>query len=382
MEKILVLPLFQMPSGHHKAADALIYSLEKQFPSVICKKVDFLSYCNEQVEKWISELYIRWIHSHPNSYQHVYKKLMCADPSRPKVAHLEPWLPYFEYKMKKMLDKEQPHLIICTHSFPSGILQRLKKRNKLKVPVVNVYTDFFLNGVWGKNGIDYHFVPHREAKMELITKYKVPQEAITITGIPVHETIIPQHTVKKPASRRKHLLFAGGNQGLGNIPNFFKNIVHHTNFRYSVLCGKNEQLYREILNWGNPNIRPLPYISDAKQINRLYDEVDAVITKPGGVTISEVLQKRLPLFTVAWLPGQEEINLGYLERRGLAYNLSGVNSCEERISQVLNDETERNRLDRRINEYFGELEKSAQEAIAGIVAADKNKKSREGAYYH
>jgi processive 1,2-diacylglycerol beta-glucosyltransferase len=376
MMKVLVLPLFQMPSGHHKVADALIYSLEKQIPSVVCKKIDFLSYCNEHMEKLISEMYIRWIRSYPNSYHHIYKKLMCADSQRLEVAHLEPWLPYFEHKMKKMLEREQPNLIICTHSFPSRVLQRLKKRNRIKTPVINVYTDFFLNGIWGKNGIDYHFVPHQEAKIELMTKHKISKEKIIVTGIPVHETITPRNTVKKLVNRRKHILFAGGNQGLGNIADFFKKMGESSHFQYSVLCGKNEQLYEEILSWNNANIRPLPYISDAEEMNRLYDQVDAIITKPGGVTVSEVLKKRLPLFTVAWLPGQEKINLQYLERRGLIYNLSGLDSYEQKISRVLNDEMEQNRLNKRINEYFEEIEKTAQEAVKDIITASQNIKKQ------
>lgn len=51
MMNILVLPLFQMPSGHHQVADALIYSLQRRFPEASFEKLDFLSYCNEQMEK-------------------------------------------------------------------------------------------------------------------------------------------------------------------------------------------------------------------------------------------------------------------------------------------------------------------------------------------
>lgn len=156
MMKVLVLPLFQMSSGHHKVADALIDFLQKQFSFVVCRKVDFLSYCNEYIEKFVSEVYLRWIRSHPTSYHHIYKILMYRDFQKIEWIHLEPWLPYFEHKMKRMLEKEKPHLIICTHSFPSRILQRLKKRNLIDIPVINVYTDFFMNGIWGKKGIDYH----------------------------------------------------------------------------------------------------------------------------------------------------------------------------------------------------------------------------------
>ncbi|MBB5325992.1 UDP-N-acetylglucosamine:LPS N-acetylglucosamine transferase [Anoxybacillus tepidamans] len=266
-----------------------------------------------------------------------------------------------------MLEKEKPHLIICTHSFPSRILQRLKKRNLIDIPVINVYTDFFMNGIWGKKGIDYHFVPHQEAKQELVRKYKIPKERVIVTGIPVHETFMARKNEKKGVKQRPHLLIAGGNQGLGNILDFFQKMNGTNRFLYSVLCGNNKALYEEILRWKQPHIRPLPYISSIEEMNRLYEEADAIITKPGWVTVSEVLHKRIPLFTIGYLPGQEQINLRYLEEKGLICNLSELSHYEQKIWHVLHDEIEQSRFSRRIAEYFAQIEQTAQDALKHIV---------------
>ncbi|ANB55944.1 monogalactosyldiacylglycerol (MGDG) synthase family protein [Anoxybacillus sp. B7M1] len=375
MMRVLVLPLFQMSSGHHKVADALMDFLEQQFSFVSCKKVDFLSYCNEYIEKLVSEVYLRWIRSHPSSYHHIYKMLMYRDVQKIEWIHLEPWMPYFEHKMKRMLEKEKPHFIICTHSFPSRILHRLKRRHLIDIPVVNVYTDFFINGIWGKKAIDYHFVPHQEAKKELITKYKIPKERIVVTGIPVHETFMTRKNGYRGTSYRPHLLVAGGNQGLGNILDFFRKMNGTNRFRYSVLCGNNNELYEEILRWKQPHIQPFSYISNCEEMNRLYDEVDAVITKPGGVTVSEVLHKRIPLFTIGYLPGQEQINLRYLESKGLIYNLSRLEHYEQKIWRVLHDHMEKSRFHRRVAEYFSQIEQTAQDSLKELILMhEKNQK--------
>lgn len=367
MMKVLVLPLFQMSSGHHKVADALIDFLQTKFPFVHCQKLDFLSYCNEYIEKFVSDVYLRWIRSHPSSYHHIYKMLMYRDVPKMDWVHLEPWLPYFEHKMKRLIEAEKPQLIICTHSFPSRILQRLKRKKWLATPVINVYTDFFMNGVWGKKGIDYHFVPHQEAKEELLTKYNIPKERVIVTGIPVHETFMTKKSARKGNKQRLHLLIAGGNQGLGNISDFFRKMNGMHQLRYSVLCGNNRALYEEILRWKQPHIRPLPYIASIDEMNRLYEEADAIITKPGGVTVSEALYKRLPIFTISYLPGQEQINLRYLEERGLIYNLSGLRQYEQKIWHVLHDDMERSRFLRRVADYFAQIEQTAQEALQQIV---------------
>jgi processive 1,2-diacylglycerol beta-glucosyltransferase len=357
--KILVLPLFQMQSGHHQVADAIIYSLQKKFTDIVFKKKDLLSYCNEQMEKRIADLYIRWICMHPHSYEWMYNRWM----KKFAMNSTEPWLVYFERKMKQLVEEEQPNMIICTHSFPSHVLNRLKKRKWIHVPVINVYTDFFISGVWGKEAIDYHFVPHQEAKEELVKTYNVPKEKVMVTGIPVHEQIVRVSEMKK-RTEKKHILVAGGNQGLGKMKDFLKQ-TEGTTFTYSVLCGKNEELYNELMSWDHPFVRPLPYISCPKEMNALYDQVDAIVTKPGGVTMSEALLKKLPAFTLSYLPGQEYMNLQYLMRHGLIYCLS---DCYERqLEHILRDEMEMNRLERRMKEYEKQIEQTAQEALEHII---------------
>ncbi|MEK1829292.1 hypothetical protein AAAC51_09585 [Priestia megaterium] len=39
MRKVLFLPLFQMPSGHHQVADAVMDAIMERFSHVICQKL-------------------------------------------------------------------------------------------------------------------------------------------------------------------------------------------------------------------------------------------------------------------------------------------------------------------------------------------------------
>ncbi|QGS68545.1 hypothetical protein CV093_08425 [Oceanobacillus sp. 143] len=88
---------------------------------------------------------------------------------------------------------------------------------------------------------------------------------------------------------------------------------------YKVLCGKNIDLFQSIERLNHSHIKPLPYLESKEEMNHLYNEADAIITKPGGVTITESLWKKLPIFVYEALPGQEEINLNYLQRQGLIF---------------------------------------------------------------
>src|SRR5699024_5222795 len=78
--------------------------------------------------------------------------------------------------------------------------------------------DYFVNHVWGRDGIDYHFAPSRAVKMHLIGK-GVPPSRIFVTGIPVHPALF-EKTDSQPLSDGISVLVTGGNLGVGMIDKF------------------------------------------------------------------------------------------------------------------------------------------------------------------
>ncbi|USK36242.1 hypothetical protein LIT25_11485 [Bacillus sp. F19] len=94
----------------------------------------------------------------------------------------------FLLSMEKLIEEKKPHLIICTHALPSYMLSQLKRRKKQTIPVVNVYTDYFINHIWGIEEIDYHFVPSREL-MDYLIDRGIESERIFVTGIPIHSKL-------------------------------------------------------------------------------------------------------------------------------------------------------------------------------------------------
>ncbi len=166
--KIIVLPLFRLSSGHHKAAEAVIEHISSIRPDADIQTVDILSYCHESLESVVSKMYMQWISKKPESYSKFYKSFMYTpEGKRSEQVPLHVWDKYFEFRLARLIEKEQPDYIICTHSYPSKLLNHLKRQQKVTIPVINVYTDFFVSDVWGKRSIDYHFVPHLEAKNRL-----------------------------------------------------------------------------------------------------------------------------------------------------------------------------------------------------------------------
>ncbi|MCF6136635.1 MGDG synthase family glycosyltransferase [Pseudalkalibacillus berkeleyi] len=367
MKKILFLPLFQMPSGHHQVADALIDSINSSEEEIECKKVDFLSYWNEKLEKTIGTVYLKWISSLPKTYHWVYKRFMYESRENQvplQVDYVQ--LLGFEAKMLELIKEEQPDLIVCTHCFPSAILSRLKRQHQIDMPTVNVYTDFFINGVWGKEHIDLHLVNDELMKKDLVKNHGVSEHQVSITGIPTSEDIVSYTT--KRLTDKKHILVAGGSSGVGNIIDYLKSIRPDSTYRYTVLCGKNEKLYKELSSWDVDHIEAKPYIESRAEMNRLYEQADAIITKPGGITISEALKKRLLIFVHSALPGQEQYNLKGLSEKQLIIPIE-VGNFEGTIEHVLENEWRRKQIFQRMDEYLALTESCPKNEIVKLIDA-------------
>jgi UDP-N-acetylglucosamine:LPS N-acetylglucosamine transferase len=362
--KVLILPIFQMPSGHHQVADTVADFISEEFSGVSCRKKDFLTYCGPGMEALISKSYIKWIKYFPASYHYIYNQSMEVSASaKSENTFMKPMGDYFERKMLEMVAEEDPDVIICTHSFPSNVLNRLKMKGLIATPVINIYTDFFISNLWGKSSIDYHFTPNRESKELLTDKWNIPSDRVITTGIPIHHSL----SVKSSAAPKnsKRILVAGGNFGLGNMEDFILKI--NNKMELTVLCGNNEKLFKLLKSKNYSNVNVYSYIASREKMNELYNQVDAVITKPGGLTVSEALAKGLPIFTVHALPGQERGNLEYLKKKRLIYQLSEEELAKGEILQILENEIKKTKYEKQIVHYLSGIEMPPEKALKYIL---------------
>ena len=202
-------------------------------------------------------------------------------------------------------------------------------------------------------------------KSELAAKRGINPHNICVTGIPIDECFIPQSENK--FSPPYHILISGGSGGLGDIQSLSSTLTHSKEFYFSVLCGNNKKLYKEIFSLKSNHIKPLTYISSRETMNALYNEAQAIITKPGGVTISEALNKKLPIFIHSSLPGQEDINKDYLLNKKLIYDLDQSRNITEQLQDFFQNEKEQKLWHKRVNSYLGQINDPAWQKILEII---------------
>lgn len=351
MKKILFLPLLDsMPSGHHEAAEAVMEYASAYGENVICQKVDLLSEWNAMIETQAVKLYKSWIRQAPQVYGMIYRK--SAQGSETPRSHKLYEL-MFSRILKQIVEREQPDLIVCTHALPSYLINYLKEKGECEVPCINVYTDFFINDIWGISQIDMHFVPVPLLKRQLM-EAGISKKRIFVTGIPVSLKI--ESGQQQPRSESSNLLIFGAGMKGERLMEDVQQAETAGEWRFQVVNGKKQKYAAQVQAGHFPNLHLLPDIASKEKMNALYNRSCALITKPGGILVSEALTKNLPIFVHDTLPGQEQVNLRFLQEQGVVFRIPKHANMIEFVQQTLEDEQKMSRYDENLREFNGQKE--------------------------
>ena len=79
-------------------------------------------------------------------------------------------------------------------------------------------------------------------------------------------------------------------------------------------------------------------------MHELMDAADLIVTKPGGLTTTEILAKGKPMALVAPIPGQEQRNCEYLLEEGAAVRLYDVGDSAHYLEKWLGDDARMKRM--------------------------------------
>ena len=102
-----------------------------------------------------------------------------------------------------------------------------------------------------------------------------------------------------------------------------------------VVCGRDEKLYRSldsVMAEGKNTMIRFGFVSNVEE---LMGASDVIITKAGGLTVSEALTKRLPLVIFKPIPGQEEENAAFLEGIGAGITAKDEETLESVLIRLM-----------------------------------------------
>ena len=245
-------------------------------------------------------------------------------------------------RLKTLLQVEKPDIVINT--FPIIAVPELKKQTGISIPVYNVLTDFCVHKIWIHREVDRYFVATDHVK-ELMVDIGVPAEQIVETGIPIRSSfelkVNPEiiYTKYQLCKNKKILLIVAGAHGvLGNVKELCQSFMSVPNLQVVVVCGKNEALKQDLLSLQKQNSDALKVFGYVENIDELFRVTSCMITKPGGITLSEAAALQVPVILYKPVPGQENENAMYFERKGAAVVIRDDSEVFAKTEALLQDD--------------------------------------------
>jgi processive 1,2-diacylglycerol beta-glucosyltransferase len=229
----------------------------------------------------------------------------------------------------ELLIRENPDVIVSTHFLTSEISSNLKKSGKIKSKLVTVITDFSIHPFWISRHTDIFVVASGFTAERLLCE-GVPAEKIKEFGIPVAPKFLMQYDRGQLCrnldidENKFTVLVMTGSFGLGPLEEIVEAL--YKDVQILLVCASNKKLYVRLKNRNLANVRVFGFIDNPQE---LMAASDMIITKPGGLTISEIISMELTPVFISAIPGQEAGNIEALRRYGLGL-------CAESIDDIKN----------------------------------------------
>ncbi len=245
-------------------------------------------------------------------------------------------------RLSYIIEKEKPDIIINT--FPMIVVPEFRKKTGIFIPTFNVLTDFCLHRIWIHSEIDKYYVATDELKQKMV-KQGVPSFRVHVTGIPIRESfenlILPSVLFRKygmDPSKKVVLLMAGAHGVLKNTVDHCQSLLRDEKNQVVVVCGKNETLKDELTTISRNYSGRLKVFGYVERVDELFRISSCMVTKPGGITLSEASAIGLPVVLYKPIPGQEKENALFFQSKGAAIIANRPEDVIGEVTELLNNE--------------------------------------------
>ncbi len=295
-------------NGHLSVASAIKEQLLEEEPELVIATEDIMEISTPMVKHVFFELYRLLTRKHPLVYNFFYK--FKKDVPNNKLDEML----YRVYlnRVGRYIEENSPKLIISTFPLCSGFVSKVKDAFGLDIPLITAITDVVDSWEWIHKKTDLYFVPCKLISEKLVQK-GIKEEKIRVTGIPVKKAFLEQN--KEEKLYKRVLIMGGAMDKLGLNREMLAKLNAVKNTKTTVVTGGNTALYKR-LTCGE-SLEHVEILGFTDDIAALMDQSDLVVTKPGGVTLFEAINKDLPVILKSSMVGQEEENVNFIKNKGI-----------------------------------------------------------------
>lgn len=327
--------------GHKRAAAAIEKKINSISPETQVKTVDAMKAIGKVYDKTVCGGYHFMATKIPKVYGKcykltdrknlVYKAVMSSNTMMSK-------------KLLETINEYAPDIIIICHPFITTMISKLRRLGKINVKAISIITDYVAHRTYIVPNIEAYVLAEPQMAKKLTDEYGVDKSLIYPIGIPIFDSFT-QPFDKNEICKRERLnpdmptvLLMAGSFGVTSVLEFYKSLAQKgKNIQFIVITGRNIRLFdhfeKLIDEMGTKSNTKLLYFVD--NVEDYMHISDLIVTKPGGLTVTESLACGLPMAIYNAFPGQERDNAEFLTKENAAVLLNNKNGADQ-IIELLN----------------------------------------------
>ncbi len=300
--------------GHKKIAENIASVLKSDVENSV-DLLDLYDIESGNLKKYGEKLYYFLLKYFPGIWEFFYINkvfIKTTLPFRTLVARFN------SRKLAEVLTNKHYDVVVSAHANSSAIVSYLKNKGVYTGKFVIAFSDYHLHRYWLYDNADLYLANIDEQKQEMVSRGIAPQK-IVLCGMTLQkeESVIDKQTVRNNYGLKESdrvIAVLAGSRGFGMNSDIIDELAK-IDASIFVVCGTSEETKIRLIEKYRdyPNIKVLGYTN----IRELVAIANIVVTKPGGLTVAECLEQRVPILVSHFLPGQERLNIEYLKEHNL-----------------------------------------------------------------
>lgn len=342
--KVLVLSC-STGGGHNKAAANIVGNLQSH--GILATYQNYLELFDRKNQTLVEEFYYKSLLGNGKFFKEIYKlgelynKTKLTSPVYILNKH-------GKEKLKELIQKENIDLCICTHLYPALALTELKKEEN--TPFLFVGTDYKCIPFTNEVNPDYFIIPTKDMEADY-ERMNIPSEKLVPLGIPASYTPFSKDELIKKLDIQysKNILIMSGSMGFGNITKIVEELLMKmdNNTGLFVICGNNQKLYENLSLLKDERLKVLGFIENVLE----YIFISTIVlTKPGGLSTTEVAIYQKPFIHICPIPGVETYNAKYFLKKEMSLLETNIKKIAPLAIHLLNNLDLQNKLKENLKE--------------------------------
>ncbi|HWI49790.1 MAG TPA: glycosyltransferase [Rummeliibacillus sp.] len=335
-KSVLILSANAYGDGHKQVANAISEAVHLEIPNINPITVDIMQLIHPHTNTLSSYFYKSSVKNFPAMYGFLYRKTRLKSSFSETIGAI---LSFGMRSLQKIIETTQPVVIVSTYPFAASIVSKLKEHGLIDIPAITIITDYTNHSFWLYPYTDEYVVASKQIRQQLV-ELGVEDYKIKDTGIPIRKSF-DEHQSREALSlkygldpQKFTLLVMGGGDGFigKGIEDF---LAMSNNMQIIIVCGRNDKLKKQLTAKFESKSDEIIVMGFCEKMQEVMAISDLMISKPGGVTVSEAMFMELPLLIYKPLPGQEEDNTQYLLDSGLAFFAKNEQDLFSQINQII-----------------------------------------------